>query len=298
MGFWDVLTGQGIKDLTITDLSLNYSGYPAVFNSELVPPASAAENAKLWIRLKPWLKQVSAAAKGNTIKDANGTDFDIKEWTATEWQNFTNTFKSQCESTWDFRFWLQPPDSFKLLDADFGGTKIRPNIECRFELLMGSATSHHKMIEVCRLDDKYHTHGNDSATFRSNAVLYDSLDTTLHIFQVPDDQGVKHDVTHYTIPHEMGHALGMWHAGTLYKDQYCKTSNVGGLNSLECYGYGRPPQIGENIMGFGQAVTEVNAQPWLNAIGEHIRWNDRPRVEAWTVLLKNSSRPSLAPKTL
>jgi hypothetical protein len=299
MGLWDAIIGKGIKDLKIDDLKLNYSGYPCKFDTELVQPAGAGDNAKLWIRIKQWLVKVSAHAKGHKIKDANGDDFDIQEWTDTEWQNFTNTYKTQCENTWDFRFWLVPPDDFTTLDADFSGTKIRPNIECRLELLTGSATSHHKKIEVCRLADKYHTHGNDSSTFRSNAVLYDSLDTTMHIFQVPDDKGTKHDVTHYTIPHELGHSLGMWHAGTLYKDQYCTSKTEGGgLNSAVCYGYGRPPQIGENIMGFGLAVTEVNALPWLHAVGEHIRWNDRPNVSKWKVVLHNDSSPTLDPKRL
>jgi hypothetical protein len=295
----NVVTGHGVSDWWLPDLKLNYGGIPVTFDSWLRPPQNAADNAALIIYIKQWLVPVSAAAKGHTIQDSNGTAFTIQEWKTTEWQRFRNDYHRQAEWVWDARFWLVPPAGFTALDTTFGNVKIRPNVICRFQLLDGTASSHHKKIEVVRLADSYYTHGADSSTFRSNAVLYDSLDTTMHIFQVPDNLGNVHSITHYTIPHELGHSLGMWHSGTLYKDQYCKATNAqGGLNSAVCYGYGRTPQIMENIMGYGLAVTAVNALPWQNAIGHHVRWNDRPRADAWRVVLRDSSQPHLPPKRL
>src|SRR5262249_31100888 len=159
----------------LPNLNLNYGGIPVTFDSWLIPPQTVYDNAQLFIYIRQWLKPISAAAKGYWIQDSNGTWFLLQEWGTTEWQRFVNDYRWQAQWVWDARFWLVPPPGYNGLDTQFGPYTVRPNVLCRFVLLDGNASWYHKMIEVARLSDIYHTHGNDSSTFRSNAVLYDSL---------------------------------------------------------------------------------------------------------------------------
>lgn len=255
------------------------------FHSELTISKNASTNHNLRIRLGICVQKVPGTP--DTFNDFNGNSFKIREWKHGEWFGFWHTIFDQCEH-WNNKFWLIPPKSFKELDVKVGDMKFRPNVKCElFVQLWSNPGEAQKNIKIAKLADG--TVG-DSTLFRSDAVTYDSLDGVAHTFQIPDDKGGITNIPHYTIPHEIGHALGQPHIGELRKTTACIAAikgnpgdphSTGGSNSNRCYGYGEPPSIAENIMGYGLKFEEVNAQPWRDRIAEHTS----TKAEDWKVAM-------------
>ena len=183
-------------------------------------------------------------------------------------------------SHWNNKFWLIPPNNYSELDWPLNarqGRNYRPNVKCQlFVQKWLSPGLANKTIRVAKLAE---SHVGDNGTFRSDAVTYDSLDGVAHTFQIPDNGGTILNIVHYTIPHEIGHALGQPHIGQLRRTTACMaaiagptpgdSTTVGGSNSHRCYGWGEPPSIAENIMGYGLRYEDVNAQPWRDRIAAH-----------------------------
>jgi hypothetical protein len=236
----------------------------------------------LRINLKPVNHQTSRL-------DANGVSFPIKNWQTDEWFKFTSEFQRQSR-LWNNRFWLIPPKHFSLLDVQYNGHKMRPNVHCQLTVeVTNSATNAHRTIEVVNLDieaTKRQTGATNltSRTFRSHERQYDSLDTKPRDNKYKDDRGVEHTIkNYYTIAHELGHAIGLDHIGVLKSRPYCvfavSLENRGikrvhenyedGSNSRVCYGRFDSPSIAENIMGLGTKFEEVNAQPWVDRASMH-----------------------------
>ncbi len=258
------------------------------FRSEIILHTDGATNHVLKIYLGLCLQRISAPPA--TFNDFNGNSFNIRNWTEGEWHEFRSQIFGQSD-LWNDRFWLIPPDDLNTLDIQTQPNRVRfrPNIKCElFVQVWLSPANANKTIKVARLADGY---SGDSSLFRSDAVTYDSLDGVAHVFHIPDNTGAQMNINHYTIPHEIGHALGQPHIGVLRRTAACTTAiagptagddtTVGGSNSHRCYGFGEPPSIAENIMGYGLRFDDVNAQPWRDRIAQHTK----TKAENWKVSL-------------
>jgi hypothetical protein len=248
----------------------------SLFDIEFHGLGNGADNHVLCLDLVLCCQQILVPP--NQIKDASGNLFNIQNWAPAEWLAFRQTVLNQ-SATWDRRFVLTPPSSCAGLMYKTGtalglgkvlGTEFDylPNAECRFRLFVhDSPAGAHRTIRVARLSDSYNLSAMDSSSFRSHATLYDSLDGQVHVFQIPDDLGSIHLIRHYTIPHEIGHALGQGHIGQLKSTTACQaamdttrvgppaSTEVGGSNSLVCYGWGSRRRSRKTSWGSGCATT-------------------------------------------
>jgi hypothetical protein len=202
---------------------------------------------------------------------------------------------------WNNKFWLKPPPSVTEYDyVDFGDV-YRPYIKCELDVdFNANRANAHKIIQVANLDTRMIVGTGDGSTFRSHALLFDSLDNTPVAIPVPDHTGAVNNMQHYTIAHELGHTLGLEHIGLLLKTPLCQTAvalqsvgfdgapeTAGGSNSILCYGWNQPKHIGENVMGYGASFSIENARPWVTAI-MNMRANF---FEYWEILL---AKPTVA----
>ena len=224
-----------------------------------------------------------------TAKDSIKRSFAIKDWKTDDWYNFTKQFERQ-SYLWNNRFWLIPPKNFTLFDFKQGNRTTRPNVQCLLITeITNSPSNAHRTIDVVSLDvdaikKQRHIGNVGSGTFRSNEHHLDSMDIKPRDVTYEDDQGVEHTIkNHYTVAHELGHAIGLDHVGILKSRPQCTFAialkkngikNVSshlrrGANADVCYGEFDSPGLAENIMGYGTRFEEVNAQPWIERAAMH-----------------------------
>jgi len=225
----------------------------------------------------------------------------IKPWKASEWAQFKNSYKQEC-NFWNNNFWLIPPDNFTALDVKMGARTVRPNIYCHLYVdLVGSAAGAHRSIVVVNLD----TAAN--AFFRSDDMHYSSQDVNVRDNGVTDEAGKP--VKFYTVTHEVGHALGLPHIGQTHNDPLCQLAILlgqklptaaqqsqfvpailqGGIGATTCYGSLGPPDRAKNVMGLGSRFEPSNASPWQERLALHTS----TKSGAWKV-----SMTKLPPKAI
>jgi hypothetical protein len=121
------------------------------------------------------------------------------------------------------------------------------------------------------------------------------MDTVPSNPPIHDPSGTLQKLRHYTITHEIGHAIGLPHIGVIRNEPLCQLAILlkkipgvnqaslpamfrGSSNAMVCYGDFANVADSSNIMGGGDKFAAENAQPWLDQILRHTQ--TRP---AWTV---------------
>lgn len=265
----------GTEYLAATEFRSKHGSFDIFLTRDQHDPSSCTLRLKLKIRLqqiKPGLPPLYG--------DANGKGFWIRPWSGAEWATFVRGAQAQAKM-WNNRFWLKPPRDYTDLDVSypsFPKQAYRPYIQCELEVDFDADEEEaHKTIKVANLNTSMIVGTKDSGTFRSHSLLYDSLDNTPSVMSFRDNTGAIQAVSHPTIAHEIGHALGLGHIGELLKTPLCQMAEGmdkvidtpltrGGTNSHYCYGWDHPLQVGANVMGYGDQFTAENGQPWAWAI--------------------------------
>jgi hypothetical protein len=280
-------------------------GDSVAFDSVLKRSLTPAHNHTLQINLRIFLHKVVPPLN---MKIGFATDYDHKlfvtgPWSNAEWMRFTQGFLRQCDM-WNDKFWLIPPASFNQLDIKSGARTFRPNVWCRLNVeLAGSAATAHRSIDVVNIDAKWAARmygGTESdvnrGTFRSDSGDYDTFDVRPHVEDVTIAGGTTVKATHYTIAHEIGHAIGQDHIGVVREDPACRVAMImdehtpdmlkfmipgvlrSGPNSQVCYGEFSSAAVGKNVMGGGGEFEAANAKPWQDLMPIHSKDPDK-----WTV---------------
>jgi hypothetical protein len=196
--------------------SNTYTGgsVPAAFDAFLYRPLGGRKQLKLTIKLRINLRQLTKPIP--LQQDYDGEVFLTSPWNNTDWAAFVSAAAAQADM-WNNKFWLLPPASFSGFDEvyeldpflnTFPNKAFRPNIRCALEVDFAATENTHRTIEVANLNRNFVAAKGrplNPGAFRSDSLLYDSLDSVPWVF--PWGAGAGQPAVHYVIAHEIGHAL-------------------------------------------------------------------------------------------
>src|SRR5262245_50720469 len=183
------------------------------FDSILGRSSHPTQNHALNLYLRVFLNPIN---KRTTAQDANKKTFPIRDWTSSGWEKFTEEFVKQSR-LWNGKFWLVPPLHYSLGDFDLGRKFIRPSVVCYlYTELVDAPAKAHRTIDVFNIDvDEVKRRDNlDDGNprlghFRADDRHLDSTHTDTGPRRYQDQDGNEYTIKHhYTIAHEIGHAIG------------------------------------------------------------------------------------------
>jgi hypothetical protein len=177
-------------------------------------------------------------------RDSKGFAHSIRDWDDKARAEFTQAIW-RAEKIWNLKFLLFPPLDYSEFDFPHPhpGWYVRPNVMCLFR--MEPWGSPHIKITAVRV-----TSPVEFVSFTRPAPPRD---------MVIDDLAPWRP----TLGHELGHVLGMQHIKALTGDAAC----IADQNVPRCYGETKHELA--NIMGGGQTLWPLNAEPWLDRIALH-----------------------------
>ena len=241
--------------MIVTDITRGTGSFSSEFRNTM---ANHTTNPELTLVLKLHLNKVTRASQA-TIQDANGTTFQVLDWTTDGWARFKRNFQAMGQSFWSGKFWLVPPHNIPELQYTLGSRTYQCNVWCRVRIeVQETAAGAHQTIQAVRV--RSNGGAMTSGTFRSHAQLYDQYDLGLGTY-------VRNGRTYMqrTFIHEIGHALGLPHIAQMTANSACPAANT---NADACYGTVHEEQ--RDIMGFGHALSLHDARPWLGRIHDHL----------------------------
>lgn len=148
----------------------------------------------------------------------------------------------------------------------------RPNLNCRFRLqLVDSQSAAHKTIDVYYITHRrsggqwIRTRPGRLTRFRSDDSTYSSSD-----LMEEEMEFERHRITFQTHIHEIGHAIGLEHAGVPRREPQCIqaiATSVDRSNDMLCYG--TTLESASDVMGMGRNLSWHDALPWRYAVERH-----------------------------
>ncbi|HMB71751.1 MAG TPA: hypothetical protein VKU85_20735 [bacterium] len=227
------------------------------------------------------------------VFDADRKMFVTQRWNTHEWIAYKTRLAREAGTFWSGKFWLVPPESARSLTyVNNLGERWRVPVECRLRVHLATTRGHTKVLvahlgqpatsEEALNRQLRRAHGGNA--FRSHAQLYDQDDLD------PVNRGTG--LRQRTHVHEVGHAIGQPHIGQMTANVtsalQCTLAAIAnpeqGTNSGICYGATAAEK--QNVMGMGERLTAVNAQPWQQRILQH----DSGALGFWEVKMTPQKR--------
>jgi hypothetical protein len=239
------------------------------------------QEANLIITLRIWFVPIDRKVVGIFFPDTDGGYCKTGDWDEGndpyEFEDFKTDACRLANKVWNNKLWLKTPASYTGVNWPVYDSKFRANVKCGLEVVPAdSPREAHARVRVVKLADP-----GDSLAFRSNMTLWDNLDVKPFTFH--PDQAPTSNVNHYSVPHEVGHLLGLHHSGELEKVGTCSLADQRKWTGADQYGNNAaaPEWIADNIMGLGTELHAINATPWVRRMVEHTE--KHTKFEDWEV---------------
>lgn len=237
------------------------------FDSKLVTPGGfigiddpdKSFRLNIYLRVNLIKRDPLGGKEEGTFYDGNGKPFKCKKWTDGQWQTFKDAYVAQANKFWDKAFLLITPNYYKEFDwPKEGQNRRRRNVMCCFFLSLSSERPHATIPVVNPIQ----------VGFRSHARLYSYSD-----YQADRYSAGAVRWQFYTLPHEVGHLLGLGHPNEMARECVLHP------DSDACY----VGKFEHNFqgMGKGSGLALDYIKPWQKRIARHTKTDAKDWKGAW-----------------